>query len=171
MLTSSAGAAVRPEHGIPRELAASNAFLLARLGTRFKLRLMAKLDESGFESYHYSMLAMLDEGARQTQSTMAASLHLDPSWLVALLDTLESQGLIERQRDPQDRRRHVVSITKAGKRRLARMRAEFKQLEDEFLAPLDGEARETLHELLQQLAAHNDPYCLWRPPMPPADPV
>lgn len=168
MLTSSTDPGVRPEHRVPQELASSNAFLLARLGARFKLRLVARLEESGFESYHFSMLAMLDEGARHTQSSMAAALHLDPSRLVSLLDTLEGQGLIERQRDPLDRRRHVVSITRAGKRRLARMREAFKGLEDEFLAPLDGEARETLHHLLQQLAAHNDPYCLWRP-MPSAE--
>jgi DNA-binding MarR family transcriptional regulator len=166
MLTSSTEPAVRPEQRVPKELASSNAFLLARLGARFKLRLVARLEESGYESYHYSMLAMLDEGARHTQSSMAASLHLDPSRLVSLLDTLESQGLIERQRDPLDRRRHVVSITRAGRRTLARMRETFKGLEDEFLAPLDADARATLHDLLQQLAAHNDPYCLWRPPVP-----
>ena len=169
MITSPTDAGVRQEQRVPKELASSNAFLLARLGARFKMQLIARLDESGFESYHYSMLAMLDEGARHTQSTMATALHLDPSRLVSLLDTLESRGLIVRQRDPQDRRRHVVSITKAGRRQLARMRETFKQLEDEFLAPLDGDARETLHDLLQQLAAHNDPYCLWRPPVPPAE--
>jgi DNA-binding MarR family transcriptional regulator len=171
MITPSVEPGVRPEHKIAKELAASNAFLLARLGMRFKLRLMAKLDEDGFESYHYSMLAMLDEGARHTQSTMAVALQLDPSRLVALLDGLEGQGLIERQRDPQDRRRHVVSITKAGKRQLARMREVFKQLEDEFLAPLDADARATLHVLLSELAAYNDPSCMFRPagPLPPGN--
>jgi hypothetical protein len=34
-----------------------------------------------------------------------------------------------------------------------------KQLEDEFLAPLDPDSRKTLHDLLLRLAEHNDPRC------------
>ena len=37
-----------------------------------------------------------------------------------------------------------------------------KELEDAFLAPLDAESRKTLHDLLSQLAAHNDPRCAFR---------
>ena len=57
MITSPTDAGVRQEQRVPKELASSNAFLLARLGARFKMQLIARLDESGFESYHYSMLA------------------------------------------------------------------------------------------------------------------
>ena len=64
-----------------------------------------------------------------------------------------------RQRDPHDRRRHVVSITSAGKRELSRLREIVKRLEDEFFAPLDPESRKTFHELLLRLAAQNDPRC------------
>jgi DNA-binding MarR family transcriptional regulator len=86
-------------------------------------------------------------------------LALDPSRLVALLDSLEERALIVRQRDPQDRRRHAVSITAAGKRQLSRLREMAKELEDAFFAPLDRESRERFHDLLSQLAAHNDPRC------------
>jgi len=169
MISPSAESAVRPEHRIAKELASSSAFLMARLGVRFKMRLIAKLEEAGHEGLHYSVLAMLGESARQTQAGIAVALHLDPSRLVAVLDTLEADGLIERQRDPQDRRRHVVTITKAGKRQLTRMRAIFKGLEEEFMAPLEPESRAQLHELLVRLAARNDPSCAFRTtPVEPA---
>ena len=64
-----------------------------------------------------------------------------------------------RQRDPQDRRRHLVSITAAGKAELARLRILVKRLEDDFFAPLDEEGRRTLRDLLLDLAAQNDPRC------------
>ena len=114
---------------------------------------------AGFELYDYSVLAILAEGDRETQATIADALTLDPSRLVALLDSLEQRDLIMRQRDPQDRRRHVVSITATGRQELSRLRAMIRQLEDEFFAPLDAESRKAFHELLLRLAAQNDPRC------------
>lgn len=149
----------RPIHRVAKELVASNGFLLARLGFGFKAKAIAELDQAGFELYDYSVLAILAEGVRETQSAIADSLTLDPSRLVALLDGLESRALIVRQRDPQDRRRQVVSITDAGKVELSRLREMVTRIEDEFLAALDPEDRKTLHELLLRLAVHNDPRC------------
>ena len=149
----------RPVQLIANELANSTGYLLARLGMAFKVQATARAEESGFELYDYSLLAILGEGARETQSTIADALMLDPSRLVALLDSLERRGLVVRQRDPLDRRRHVVSITDAGRTELARLRAIVHQLEEEFFAPLDAASREVLHPLLVQLATQNDPSC------------
>ena len=150
---------LRPVARVAKELAASSGFLLARLGLGFKTKAMATAEEAGFELYDYSVLAILAEGVRETQGAIAGALGVDPSRLVALLDSLEKRALIVRQRDPQDRRRHVVTITPAGTRELSRLREMVKQLEDEFFAPLDPESRQRFHELLLQLAAANDPRC------------
>jgi DNA-binding MarR family transcriptional regulator len=149
----------RPIQLVAKELAASSGFLLARLGFVFKAKAQAAADQEGFELYDYSLLAILAEGVRATQSTMADAVGLDPSRLVALLDSLEERGLVARQRDPLDRRRHVVSITAAGTRELSKIRAAVKKVEDEFFAPLDVEARKAFHELLARLAAKHDPGC------------
>ena len=141
---------------LPRELVASTAFLLARLGVSLKMRAIKDFEQFDFSPYHHSVLALLDEGSCETQGTIADTLKLDRSMLVGLLDTLEERGLIERRRDPNDRRRHLVSLTPAGKRQLTRFRAIVKAIEDEFLAPLDEESRATLHGLLLRLAEHSD---------------
>jgi DNA-binding MarR family transcriptional regulator len=125
---------------------------------------LARAEDVGFEPYDYSVLAMLGEGARETQATIADALGRDPSRLVALLDSLEERGLIVRQRDPLDRRRHVVSITEEGKRQLSRLREMSKQLDDEFFAPLDPESRQAFHRMLRQLAGQNDPRCVFQDP-------
>jgi len=150
---------LRPIHRVAKELVASSGFLLARLGMGFKAKAIERLDQDGFEIYDYSVLAILAEGVRATQSTIADALTLDPSRLVALLDSLETRGLIARQRDPQDRRRHVVSITADGERVLNRIRGVIRQLEDEFFEPLDPKSRAQLHDLLLRIACHNDPRC------------
>src|SRR5918911_4465686 len=142
MSVTSTEAPLRPVHRVAKELAASSGFLLARLGLAFKSKAIERIESEGFEAHHYSVLAILGEGARETQATIAAALDLDPSRLVAVLDSLEERGLVARQRDPHDRRRHVVSITPAGKRQLQKLRSIAKELEDDFFAPLAPEDRE-----------------------------
>src|SRR5438874_13029704 len=138
----------------PAELVASPAFLLKRLGFRLKDRASTAFDAAGETPYCHGVLALLSEGERETQATIADALGYDRSYLVGLLDDLEERGYIERRRDKADRRRHVVSITAEGKKALTRMRALSAELEGEFLEPLDAEERATLHELLLKVAVH-----------------
>ena len=144
---------VRP----PKELRSSSAHLLKRLGWAVKDRAIAAYEATGLSPYHRAVLAVLEEAPPETQAMIADALGYDPSHLVGLLDELEERGLIERRRDPSDRRRHLVSLTAEGKRALGRLRAVAKGVDDEFFAPLDAEQREALHALLLVLASHHDP--------------
>jgi DNA-binding MarR family transcriptional regulator len=142
---------------MPRELIASTVFLLGRLGWTVKKHAIEELEAVGFSLYDYGVLALAAEGSCETQATIADALRLDRSQLVGMLDGLEQRGLIERRRDPSDRRRHTVTVTAEGKRQLARLRAIVKRIEDEFLAPLDAESREQFHQLLVAVARYHDP--------------
>jgi DNA-binding MarR family transcriptional regulator len=156
--------ASRPANRIAQELAESSGFLLARLGVNFKMQAIDAAEAAGFELYDYSVLAILAEGDRETQGTIAGVLGVDPSRLVALLDSLEERGLIIRQRDPQDRRRHVVSITVDGKRELGKIRTLIKHLQDEYFSALSAEELKAFHKLLIRLAVANDPGCVYVDP-------
>ena len=141
---------------VPRELLASPLFLLGRLGYAVKLQVMEEFEAAGFNAYCYSVLALLDEGASETQATIADTLKIDRSQLVGVLDELEEQELIERRRDPNDRRRHHVSLTSTGKRQLTAFRKLVKRLESEILAPLGDDERDQLRELLLRVAGSRD---------------
>src|SRR5437764_2853944 len=141
---------------MPRELIASPVFLLGRLGFGLKKQAAEELEAAGFSLYDYSVMALLAEQPSEAQASIADLLRLDRSQLVGLLDGLEEKGLIERRRDPNDRRRHTVSLTADGKRQLGQLRAIVKRIEEDFLAPLDEESRATLHDLLFRIASHHD---------------
>jgi DNA-binding MarR family transcriptional regulator len=145
--------------GPPLELLESTTFLLKRLGMAVKGRSIDAFESTGVTGQHFAVLLVLDEGARETQGAIADALGYDRSLLVGLLDDLEERGLVERRRDPADRRRHVVSLTPMGKEAVTTLRRVTHRLEEEFLAPLDAADRQTLHELLLRLVTHHDIRC------------
>jgi len=144
---------------LPEELVSSAVFLLKRLGMSAKERSLEEYETTGLRPYHHAILLVLDEGSVETQGAIADALGYDRGQLVGLLDELEEGGLIERRRDPSDRRRHVVQMTPAGRKALARLRTLSAKLEREFLAPLDEGEREVLHRLLLRLAEEHVAAC------------
>jgi DNA-binding MarR family transcriptional regulator len=157
MTTPGSQLPVQPRRpGPPKELLSSPSFLLKRVGFAIKERVIAAFGETGVSPYDHAILALLDEEPRETQATIADALGLDRSHLVGVLDELEERGLVERRRDPGDRRRHLVSLTPAGKEALTRMRVVAKRVDDEFFEPLDAAERKTLMTLLARLASHHD---------------
>jgi MarR family transcriptional regulator, lower aerobic nicotinate degradation pathway regulator len=144
---------------LPEELVASNLFLLKRLGMTAKERSLDAYEELALHPYLHAILALLDAGSIETQGAIAEALGYDKGQLVGMLDDLEAGGLVERRRDPADRRRHVVRMTPAGRKALERVRRLAANLEDDFLAPLDAGERRQLHDLLLKLAEEHLENC------------
>ncbi len=151
---------------LPAELVDSTSFLLKRLGFAAKGRSMDAFEEAGHSPFHFAVLAALDEGSRETQGAIADALGYDRSQMVGILDELEEGGLVERRRDKADRRRHAVELTPDGKRALTKLRTLSRRLDDEFLAPLSEDERDTLHALLLKLAERHEPRCAPLGPKP-----
>ena len=144
--------------GLPEELVRSTTFLLKRLGFRAKEQALDAYEETGLGPYHHAVLAVLAESPPETQGEIADALGYDRGQLVGILDELEEQGLVERRRDPTDRRRHTVRVTPEGTRAHAKLRALAERLEADFLADLNDEQRAELHELLCLVARRHLPH-------------
>jgi len=145
--------------GYPRELVSSAVFLLKKLGMKVTAQSSRAYEDAGLHPYHYAILALLDEGVRETQGAIAQALGYDKGQLVGLLDELEAAGLVERRRDPVDRRRHVVAMTTRGEEALETLRTIAGTVEQDFLAPLSEDERRQLHALLLKVAQEHLPNC------------
>lgn len=118
---------------------------LARVARR---RSEVALAPTGLRPRHVVTLTILREGGAMTQGALGEALRLDPTNLVGLLNELEEASLLERRRDPLDRRRHIVELSETGHAAIARAECELASVQDEVLARLDEDERATLHGLL-----------------------
>jgi MarR family transcriptional regulator, transcriptional regulator for hemolysin len=127
--------------------------LLDLLARRLRAEAVAELTTFGLRPRHVIAMTLLRDLGEQSQSDLADRLGIDPTNLVALLNDLEGDALIERRRSPQDRRRHTVVLTNAGARKLADVEHVVAGSEKRLFSALDTEEMATLHTLLHRAAA------------------
>ena len=128
----------------------SPGLLLALLGYDAMRRLRAAHDAHGLKPRQFQILGLLERGGLG-QRELGERMDLDPSIVVGLLNPLEEQGYVTRDRDPADRRRHTVSLTTAGAKHLKAAADAQRAVEDELFAALDDAQREQLRTLLLAL--------------------
>jgi MarR family transcriptional regulator, lower aerobic nicotinate degradation pathway regulator len=128
------------------------AALLDHLSRRTRALGEEVLEPLGLRPRHLLTLTILrDHGG--SQQALAEVLHIDRTNLVGLLNELEDNGLIERRRSPEDRRRHVVELTTAGHETLARAEMALAAAEDVVFGALSTGERERLYQLLQKASS------------------
>jgi DNA-binding MarR family transcriptional regulator len=74
--------------------------------------------QHGISTTQFMVLGLVEkscEGEPYTISSIAAKLGLDPATVVRTIDSLEKRGLVERQRDKQDRRQVFIVFTESGR--------------------------------------------------------
>src|SRR3989442_7887259 len=99
----------------------------------------------------YMALGYIRDHPGTTQQELETALLLDANSVVLILNELEAAQFSVRRRDPQDRRRHIVELTAAGRHALERADRAREGLEDEILAPLSVEERKTLRRLVERV--------------------
>ena len=106
---------------------------------------------TGLRSYHYRLLAALEESGPASQADLGRSTAVDRSDVVAALTELEQRKLIKRNVDPTNKRRNIVSVTPAGRRQLAALDTVIDAVQQQVMAPLSETERRQLLKLLRKL--------------------
>lgn len=85
---------------------------------RIKRRLTELADQDDLTPSQSSVLSRLDKDGPASASELAAAERVRPQSMAAILSTLREVDLIQRHPDPEDGRRQVVSLTRAGRHRM-----------------------------------------------------
>jgi DNA-binding MarR family transcriptional regulator len=109
--------------------------------------------EAGFRPPCLGALHVISRHQPVSQREISDHLGLDASDVVGVLDVLEAAGMVERQRDPNDRRRHAVVLTELGESAARRFAAVRARVTERALADLDPDERRQLIELLNRATA------------------
>jgi DNA-binding MarR family transcriptional regulator len=136
--------------------AVMGVMLLAREMRRQIHELMAEEQwavDAGFRPPCLGALEVVAHHQPVSQREISDHLGLDASDVVGVLDILEAAGMVERQRDPQDRRRHAVVITDRGHEAATRFAALREKATARALAGLDDDERRQLVDLLHRASA------------------
>ena len=121
--------------------------------TQIHKALNRRTDEQllGMRFKPYMTLGYVRDHPGTTQQEVESAMFMDANSVVLILNELEAAQFSIRRRDPNDRRRHIVEVTPAGRRALERADKARETLEDEVLQPLSAEERKTLRSLLERV--------------------
>jgi DNA-binding MarR family transcriptional regulator len=135
--------------------------LMIKLGRITMHRFTEALEPFGIRPRHVAALIELRDHGQLTQQALCGQLHLDPTNLVAILNELEQRGYATRRRDPEDRRRHLVEVSKRGIAVIEKVSAVMDGVEDELLDGFEPAEREQLEGLLTSMWERSGGYEAW----------
>ncbi len=113
-----------------------------------------QLQPLGLSARGWGVLSTLAESGPLTQIELATALAIDRTAMVYLLDELEHSGLLERVRNPDDRRSFLIHLTGDGQRTQRNAAKALAGAADTLLRPLDPEERGLLRALLTRIVDH-----------------
>ncbi|MEU3825730.1 MarR family transcriptional regulator [Streptomyces sp. SID161] len=147
---------------------ATPGFLVWRLSTKWRVAVDRAVAPLGLTHAQYSLMASLHgmqrSGLRPSQRRLADHTGLEALYVSKLARGLESAGLVERTRDPDDPRAVRVALTEQGRETAREAIGVVRGLLRQLLAPLGGpdspRAREFTRDLTALLDAPLDPFDL-----------
>jgi DNA-binding MarR family transcriptional regulator len=141
------------EPPVPDRPPRSVGFLISQLGFFSSQRFAEALKPTGIGPREFLLLRFVAASEGQSQQALAERLGVPPSRMVALVDHLEEQELLERRLDAEDRRIRALHLTDKGRATLARAAEIAIDYEERLCSPLGEGERDQLIDLLQKLQA------------------
>jgi DNA-binding MarR family transcriptional regulator len=134
---------IRPEEAPPTLL-----YLMKQVELAVRARLDELVRPAGLTALQYTALTVLERHPTLTSAHLARNSFVTAQSMADMVTTLRSRGLIDRHRDPVDRRRLVLSLTDSGRTLLDGYRQAVADLESEMLSGLSADEATVLRQAL-----------------------
>ncbi len=131
-------------------------FQLAKAAEYFMNYAEEELEQYQLKTRHFGIMLLLAEHEPLQQAVIGRALRIDRTTMVALIDDLERLALVERKRDPDDRRAYAIFLTQKGRTLLPESETVVKEAEKVMLAPLSDSEVVELLRLLDKLNGNAD---------------
>jgi DNA-binding MarR family transcriptional regulator len=133
----------------PAVLTRFTGYLLRRVFAQFS----ADTNVGGVDLRDLSVMEALAERDWISQLDLAGALDINRTIMVSLLGRMEELGWVARNRNPQNRRSYLLSLTDSGRGALKEMRQQVAERDLSLTARLSGQERARLRELLTALVS------------------
>jgi DNA-binding MarR family transcriptional regulator len=111
------------------------------------------LEAYGLTMWGYIALSRLAKEPAASQLLLAESMGYDKTRLISLLDSLEADGLLTREPDPDDRRARIIALTPTGRRLHRAARRSIRSMEKRLLSGVSEAEARHLRDVLGRLAS------------------
>jgi DNA-binding MarR family transcriptional regulator len=126
------------------------SYVIARLERAVRAAINERVRPHGLTTLQYTTLSVLGaRGQPLSNAQLARRAYMTPQSMIEVIDALERQGLIRRDPHPNHRRVYPATLTARGRRVLAACNAAVEEMEDEMLAELSPDERETFRTWLK----------------------
>jgi DNA-binding MarR family transcriptional regulator len=127
-------------------------FMLSSLGHAVSNRFALILKPYGLEPREFALLRRISLAEGSTQQAIGEMLGIQAPRMVALIDSLQERGLLERRLSPSDRRARALYLTETGKSSLQQATEAAVEFERTIAQDLSSEQRTDFSEMLALIA-------------------
>jgi len=125
-------------------------FLLFRAGRAVTTQIETAISELGITLRHHGVMTLLAIEP-MSQAALVEKLGVDRTTMVSIIDELEHMAFVKRERNPQDRRAHLVTVTEQGRTILLLAQSRIRQEEEIVFAAFSPTERQQFRAFLKQL--------------------
>lgn len=118
--------------------------------------LAERLEHTGIDRYFYTLMVINEGKGKLTQQKLSDMLKMDKVTTVRVIDYLSKKELVKREVNENDRREHLLMLTKKGQKIMPEICDAIKDMENELFEGISDNKRadfsESMHLIIGNLS-------------------